>query len=192
MVNCGATPHMITNKESFKNLEESFNPDEHYIELADDTRTPGVVRGKGTATVDVHDASGNECKLLLNNALYVPTFKQNIFSVHAATEKGAVLNFERNTACLESSDGTKFPIETYGKLYYLNSLSCINKNVSRSAEEWHKVLGHCNYESLFKLPNVVKGMKITDKTTPQCETCIKGKMTKSFSKIADVKASKPP
>ena len=34
-------------------------------------------------------------------------------------------------------------------------------------------------------------MKFTDKNTPQCETCIKGKMTQTFNKAADPKASKP-
>ena len=147
LVDCGATAHMINSRDNFINPEDNFKPDKHFIELADGTRTPGVVQGKGTETIGIRDTSGRECKLERNNALFVPTFKQNIFSVHAASEKGAVLSFEQDSACLKSPDGTKFPIESHGRLFYLNSIS---NNSDRSDEEWHKVLGHCNYESLFK------------------------------------------
>ena len=189
LVDCGATAHMINDKSKFIEFDENFNASEHFIELADGTRTSGIVTGKGVALYKVHDENGTEREITLNNALYVPSFKQNIFSVHAATQRGAFVNFEHESACLQSPDGTKFPIAVCGKLYYLNSIS--TNTGDRTAEEWHKVLGHCNYGSLFKLQNVVNGMKITDKCTPECEICIQGKMSQHFSRKADVKADKP-
>ena len=46
----------------------------------------------------------------LKNASYIPTFKQNIFSVQAATKSGAHMNFGREKAELLLPDGTKFNI----------------------------------------------------------------------------------
>ena len=44
---------------------------------------------------------------------------------------------------------------------------------------WHRILGHCNYDDIRKLPNVVKGMKIKEKIgtlNKNCEICIQGKV----------------
>ena len=42
---------------------------------------------------------------------------------------------------------------------------------------WHRILGHCNYDDIRKLPNVVKEMKIKEKISTlnkNCEICIQG------------------
>lgn len=189
LVDCGATAHMINDRSKFIEFDEKFNASEHFIELADGTRTAGLVAGKGVALYQIHDYDGNQREITLNDALYIPSFKQNIFSVHAATQKGAFVNFEQESAYVQSPDGTTFPVTNRGKLYYLNSIS--TNSGARTAEEWHKVLGHCNYDSLFELQKVVKGMKFTDKITPECEVCIQGKMTQHFNRKADAKATKP-
>lgn len=53
--------------------------------------------------------------------MYVPSNKQNIFSVLAAIDRGSAVNMTPNSAELNAPDGTKFAIEKHGKLYYLNS-----------------------------------------------------------------------
>src|SRR6218665_889208 len=57
--------------------------------------------------------------------------------------------------------------------------------------EWHMILGHCNVKDLLKLEFVVDGMKITDKSEFQCDVCILGKMTQSFNRQSDIRATKP-
>ena len=37
MVDCGATSHIITEEDAFAKFDETFNPNAHYIELADGT-----------------------------------------------------------------------------------------------------------------------------------------------------------
>ena len=32
---------------------------------------------------------------------------------------------------------------------------------------WHRILGHCNYDDIKKLPNVVEGMKIKERYSKQ-------------------------
>ena len=39
---------------------------------------------------------------------------------------------------------------------------------SYDIDTWHRILGHCNYDDIRKLPNVVKGMKIKEKNR-QCK-----------------------
>ena len=42
MVDTGATSHIIKDIERFKNFDDSFQPDNHFIELADSSKTNGV------------------------------------------------------------------------------------------------------------------------------------------------------
>ena len=41
MFDTGATLHIIKDIERFKNFDDSFQPDNHFIELADSTKTNG-------------------------------------------------------------------------------------------------------------------------------------------------------
>ena len=113
--------------------------------------------------------------MVLDNALYIPSYKQNIFSVSAAIEKGASVSLEKEGKYFKAPDGTIFGIEQKGRLYYLNSISC-SKNNASSLMEWHKIMGHCNFQDLRKLQNVVEGMKIADEQQCGCAICTQGKM----------------
>jgi hypothetical protein len=108
----------------------------------------------------------------LENALYIPSYQQDISSVQAATEKGATVKF--------CPDGTVFDICKNGKLYYLNSI-VNNTSENCNASEWHRILGHCNCNDILKLELIVDGMKITEKSEFQCDICTIGRMTQSFN-----------
>lgn len=59
---------------------------------------------------------------------------------------------------------------------------------------WHEILGHCNFEDVLKLPDVVKGMKIkgkVDKSHLDCETCTQGKFVNTRNRKPDAKAVTP-
>jgi len=192
LVDCGATAHIITDKEKFSNFDRNFDPSKHFIELADGSRTNNVVLGKGQATVLLYDVNGSPHKVKLENALYIPSFSQDIFSVQSAVEKGACVNFSANMSKLETADGTSFEFEKQGKLYYLNKLAS-DKCSRRSLAEWHRVMGHCNEKDVRLLESVVTGMKIENPRSEVevCENCTLGKMHKTFSREADVRATKP-
>ena len=74
---------------------------------------------KGTAKLYLQDTDGNMHGIYLQNALYAPSYKQNIFSVQAATEKGAIIDFSSDKASLTTRNGTKFDINKKDHLYYL-------------------------------------------------------------------------
>ena len=56
---------------------------------------------------------------------------------------------------------------------------------------WHRILGHCYYNDIRKLPNVVKGMKIKEKIgtlNKNCEICIQGKFSQIRNRQPDRRA----
>ena len=90
----------------------------HIVELADGSKAK-VVSGMGVAKVKLYDVNGSPRDLVLNNALYVPLYKQDIFSVNAAVEEGESISLDKQNKRFKSSDGATFNIEQVGCLYYL-------------------------------------------------------------------------
>ena len=190
LVDCGATAHIICDKSKFIHFDENFCAENHVIELADSSRKQGIVTGKGSAKVKLTDDSGNVCDVILEGALCVPTYKQDILSVQCMTKKGVNVNFGPKKAEIVTPDGKKFNINQNGKLYYVNMMrSSVPK--SRSLQQWHEILGHCNVKDILKLENVVSGMKISDRKKFDCATCVEGKMVQYRSHAPDEKAKKP-
>lgn len=146
--------------------------------------------GKGVAKIKLHDVNGNARDLILNNALYVPSYKQDIFSVNAAVEEGGSISLYRRNKRFKSSDGVAFNIEQVGRLYYLNSIST-SKNSASTLLEWHRILGHCNFADIKKLQSVADGMKITSHVEVECKTCTAGKMNQVRNRNPDRRAKAP-
>jgi len=119
LVDCGATAHIVNTDENFSNDDPTFNPAEHYIELADGSRKNNVAVKRGTAIVFLRAQDGQLHEVKLENTLYIPTYPHNIFFVQAATKKCAMIKFCQDSTDLIACDGTKFQIEQHGRLYYL-------------------------------------------------------------------------
>ena len=150
LVDCGATSHIINDQNKFIKFDNNFDPKSHFIELADSSRSNNVVKGRGDATVGVYDNKGVKHNFILKDALLIPSYKQDIFSVQAAVEKGAIVNFSKDDSQLVTQTGTTFDIKKEGKLYFLKSV--INSKIAtKTLFEWHKVLGHCNLGDILKL-----------------------------------------
>ncbi|CAB4019984.1 myosin heavy fast skeletal muscle, partial [Paramuricea clavata] len=115
LVDTGATSHIINDKSKFVDFDKEFNPSAHVIELADGSKA-NVVLGKGNAKVKLYDVNGNAREVMLNSALYVPSYDQNIFSVHAVIERGASISLDKQVKQLKCPDGTTFGMEQKGKM----------------------------------------------------------------------------
>ena len=190
LVDCGATSHIVCDADKFVSFNDNFDPTSHYIELADGSRSNNLVYGRGDANVVLVDCKGESHDVLLKNALCIPSYKQDIFSVRSAVDQGVAVSFSPKGSELVAANGTQFKLNKINNLYYLNNL---NDNLckSRSLREWHKVLGHCNTKDVLKLETVVEGMKITNKDNFSCESCIKGKMCEYRNRLPDLKAKHP-
>lgn len=198
LVDTGATSHIVTT-DTLKRVDGTFNPAEHSMELADGTKTKNIAVKRGDAEVILKDVNGKQVKTVLKDALYMPSYPQDIFSVKAATSNGAELKFHQGHSELVHKDGTTFTIEEHGQLYYLNTFEqCENSSdkvsVSHDIQTWHEILGHCNVEDIVKSQNVVDGMNISgkfDKTKLECNTCTEGKFVNNRNKGPDARATKP-
>ena len=189
LLDSGATSHIVVDRRNFVSFDENFKADNHFIELADGSRA-NVVLGKGNARFQLHDVNGNPHEVTLSNALYIPSYKQNIFSVSAAIDKGASINLDKGGKYFKARDGTTFDIQQKGRLYYLNSISSSQNNAS-SLLDWHRILGHCNFEDLRRLSGVVKGMKVSSDQSHECVICSQGKMCQTRSRVPDRRAKMP-
>ena len=206
LVDTGATAHIVTDLSKFNHFDATFKPEHHYIELADGTRANNVALKKGDVSVHLQDRNGQYVETVLENALYVPSYPQDIFSVQAATGKGARVKFEPNSAELQWKDGSKFNIKKTGRLYYLYHLTTAagenddSHSTKKKKEkpgrildlkDWHQIMGHCNKDDLIKTESVVKGMKIKNKQKFDCETCVLGKQARTFNRNPDDRAMSP-
>ena len=198
MVDCGATSHIITDLSKFKRFDDGFQAETHCVELADGTRRKGVAERRGDAEVCLTDSTGRRRNTTLKQALYIPSYPQDIFSVKAATANGATVIFKKGKDNLIHRDGTKFRIHVHDRLYYLHT---VNDNDGHDdqcmgcfdMQTWHEVLGHCNYDDIQKLQSVVNGMKIKGPTNkpPHCEVCTLGKLYQSRNRNPDARAKMP-
>ena len=192
LVDSGASCHILHSDNEFVELNNDFKPEEHYIELADGSKENNLVTKKGSARVKFTNDMGTPCDALLNDALCIPSFPQEIFSVQAATKAGAQVNFGPDDAELVTRDGVKFRIHKRGKLYFLDKCNVVKTTRSCDVNTWHKIMGHCNVADLIKMENVVDGMEIKGrKVIGCCENCILGKTTIPISRKPDERSSKP-
>ena len=149
----------------FSSFNDKFDTQRHSIELADGTQSKAA-KERGTAHITIMDANGRTHNATLNNALYVPDYPCDIFSVAVAVNSGATVSFGPDSAKMITQDGNKFNITKKGKLYYLPTANNDSVSVSVSKEctiqNLHCTMGHCNVDDLLKLQNVVDGIKITN------------------------------
>ena len=191
LVDSGSTSHIVNEDKGFIEVDDNFKPQNHMIELADGTITKSDAQKKGTVKMNLTDENGEVRTTYLHDALYCPNYPHNLFSVRAATAKGAEIHFTADHDEL-LWDNVKYPIQREGKLYFLYKISTAIPDVqSRTLNEWHKVLGHCNCTDILKLEGLVDGMKITKKDDAHCSSCILGKQTVNRSRVPDLRAEKP-
>ena len=78
---------------------------------------------RGKACIYLHNSKGYMCRCILKNALYIPTFKQNIFSVQAAAKNVVHIRFEHDNCPLIYPNGAVFNITLRGCVYYLKNIA---------------------------------------------------------------------
>ncbi|KAJ8365023.1 hypothetical protein SKAU_G00138540 [Synaphobranchus kaupii] len=142
IVDTGASSHIINDKSKFKNFDGTFKPERHSMELADGKRTFRVAQGRGEAQVCLIDSEGRRCQVTLENALYIPSYPQELFSVKSATTNGAKVFFEEaksdavqatekyladvapygTVKCIRSDKGTEFTSKKFQTLLRKNKI----------------------------------------------------------------------
>lgn len=185
LIDSGASTHIINDRKLFRSFDQNFNSDKHVIELANGLKTTKIVEGCGDAAITIRDSDNIPREIILKNALYIPSFKQNILSVSAATKYGALINFQNGSGTIEYNK-VKFKLFKSRNLYFVNAVDSGVR--SETLLSWHQILGHCNVEDIRKLANKGDIHILDPHSEIKCETCILGKMTNSRNRQPDAKA----
>ena len=119
LVDCGATCHLINKAEHFTTFDKSFEPEKHFIELADGRRSNKLATARGNAKFTILDSTELQGKSFCKMHFLRQIFPQ-VFSVRAATDAGAKVTFEKQGARLTYGN-TNFEFVRRGKLYFLPS-----------------------------------------------------------------------
>lgn len=193
LVDCGATCHIINDASMFISYDDTFDPKHHFIELADGHRTNDIAIARGDAKFALKDADGKTANVILKGALLAPKYPTSLFSVRAATDAGAEVVFIKGAAEFIAK-GTHFKLIRRGQLYFLPTSAMTSAHVTRTLSDWHRTLGHMNYNDILCLQSVTEGMKVTQQQQKHtCTTCMENKLTRTPKNYHDVppRADKP-
>ena len=108
--------------------EEFVTPEP--VGLGDGYTTSAI--GCGRIKVTTRRGDGKKIVVWMTDVLYVPELTNNLFSVHAATSKGKIVQF--GDCCIKNKRGKVIATGSpYGKLYLLDC-------------ETHQIPGHCSWK----------------------------------------------
>lgn len=117
---------------------------------------------------------------------------QELFSVKSATVNGAKVLCNKGKDVLVMPDGTRFDIQVFERMYYLETNCGENDacNVSYDLQTWHKIMGHCNYEDILNLKLHITGAK--HRPVKEYNVCIQGKFTQIRNRAPSDKTKTQP
>ena len=166
LIDSGATSHIVSDSKAFISFDRDYDSTDHYVELADGSRTNGLIKGKGKVTFDVLDSRGTIRNITLTDALYIPSYNLNIFSVKKAADHGAKFTISEKGCSMIASNGVDFPISCVDNLYYMHIVK--PDSVKNHTQDETIMSAGCQIQNCVtatpgcQIPNIVT-------TTPGCQ-----------------------
>lgn len=178
ILDSGASMHMTFKRDYFCELNES--PYNNFVKLGNQQNIK--VCGEGTILINKQvNGTWEICKL--ENVLYVPELRRNLFSEGAATRKGYII-IKNNTEAMIMKNNVVVLMAhlTENNLFELN-VKTIKKEycniVQTDIKVWHERLGHLNVKELQNMcKNGVIPVKLTGNQDFVCEACQYGKQAR--------------
>lgn len=188
LVDSGASQHMCRDRKLFTTYSSLKNKS---VIIGNGGEIS--VLGCGQVAVQVYDGR-KWVNTTIDNVLYVPELKTNLFSVKCAVEKGYVVNLD-NDLCKFYKKNTVCAIANRDRdnMYYMNlRYKCEIANATQvkpTLKEWHERLAHQNLQYVRM---VLKNNKIEVKDSDfKCEGCLEGKIHRLPFSDSESKTSKP-
>lgn len=199
-IDSGCSDHLVNDRALFDKLEPLESPVE--IAVAKNGET---ILAKHSGTVRVLAlVQGKYTECFVNNVLFVPELRCNLFSVLRVDQIGMKVTYQSGKVWIHRGSELVACGSRYGKLYRLDFfteergaseslMSC--GRISKDLELWHRRFGHLNTKSIEKLirEEMVVGLKPTsgcaDKQIVVCEPCVTGKQTRKPFVVRDTKRS---
>ena len=189
-IDSGCLKHVTFRRDWFAELCPRSDGDK--IKLGDNGECP--VTGEGTIIVD-RLINGDWSESRIEQVLYVPGVKKNLYSVGMCTVRGYLVVFREDDALIVRGNeilvtGVKQSNRICRLLFRTRvQHSADEANVSTtSLKGWHERLGHLNKRELSELlsSGVVNGVKVRDKRDFFCDACSLGKKHRlPFQKIIE-------
>ena len=192
----GGNRHIVGTKQYFVEYHALKNYRRMRIEgMGGDFLTEAVGYGTCELVTKVND---KDVRFIIEDVMYVPNIRWNIFSPSKARKQGFKLVYDDDIPrfTLMHPDGSVvlvteldenddlYPINARNNFLYQTNKR-VNANVVRinaiktniSLERWHQRFGHVNGKYLLKMKNdeLVRGLKITHNEMSDCEICYKAK-----------------
>lgn len=178
IMDSGASAHMTYRQDFFQTLDGSFKS---RVTLGNNQHLS--VEGKGMIKIQklIH---GKWYDSTINNVLYIPELRKNLFSEGVLTEKKMkIVKFEKEAKVFEGSNlvatAVKDSSNTY-KMLFRTMICTANLTVTDNLKLWHERCGHVNVKYLKEMVNkdLITGVKFSDVENFFCESCLMGKQHK--------------
>lgn len=182
----GASDHMCYNRTLFSNIDCSVKK---LVKMGNGS----IVTVAGMGQVELEAWNGEEwVHTELNEVLYIPEFKINLFSVVKALDKGYKLYSNKNTTEIRDSTGRICATAVrQGKFFKMNFKlkNVAHCNIAESILDWHNKLVHMNFETVKR---VLKENNVffKDNQNNFCKNCLVGKQHRLPFKTSNSQTTK--
>lgn len=190
----GASRHITFRREWLTDYKSNDHKDT--VSLGDNRLRE--VCGEGTVLIEKF-INGQWLKARIENVLYVPSLKKNLFSVGACTKKGFQVVFNGDKVVfVRDNTAQAVGYKQFNNIYYM--LFKVNANEKRyetsireadvsvvNLQELHNRLGHLNKAMLKTIVDkqTVEGIKLSNADDFFCEPCQFGKSHKLQFKVVN-------
>ncbi|KAL0298721.1 UNVERIFIED_CONTAM: Retrovirus-related Pol polyprotein from transposon TNT 1-94 [Sesamum radiatum] len=168
---------MTYNKGAFQTLDESFKTN---VKLGDNHIVK--VEGKGLVAINTRKDTR-----IINDVMYIPNLRTNLFSVGQMMEKGYTLHFGGDSCTIyDNKDKTLKIAEVRMKEHrcFPIHLQYMGRTAMKAQEDqswlWHRRLGHFNFQGLKILhqKKMMTDLPQIQAVEGACEACLQGKQHK--------------
>ncbi|KAK4411578.1 Retrovirus-related Pol polyprotein from transposon RE1 [Sesamum angolense] len=176
-IDSAASNHMTYNKGAFQTLDESFKTN---VKLGDNH----IVKVEGKGSVAINTKKGTR---IINDVMYIPNLRTNLFSVGQMMEKGYTLHFGGDSCTIyDNKDKTLKIAKVRMKEHrcFPIHLQYMDRTTMKAQEDqswlWHRRLGHFNFQGLKILhqKKMMTGLPQIQAIEGACEACLQGKQHK--------------
>lgn len=192
LADSGASKHMTFRKDWF--CEFSSNECQAGIKVANNE----IMHVEGSGAIEIEACiNGKWHKKRLENVLFVPKSKVNLFSIGSLMNKGFEINFEQKR-CIITTEGETVAVGHKDENNLVRMIfrhdATSNKHVDaclaangcsgeslNSLQQWHRRLGHMNANTIKSMikQNMVCGISLSNLNEFFCKECQIGKMHRS-------------
>lgn len=182
ILDSGASVHMTYRREFFCEYKE-YNDNDNYREVKLGNKQNIKVLGEGTILIN-RKVKGLWEESVLENVLYVPDLRRNLFSEGAVTRRGyVIMKNDKSAQIIKDNIVVMSAHLKENNLYELDIKTVVKEScniVQSDVRVWHERLGHLNVKSLQNMSKTgVIPTKLTGDGSFICEACQYGKQARN-------------